>query len=469
MEAANAKVNAAKNAQKAAGQRAAAAKQAVNKAAQEQKQAFAAEKQSKAKLANAGKAFAALQSKCKANPAPKCAKKLEQAQKTLEAAKEEAKSAAQTVHLAAMKTQLAKQAESDASAALNQANEAVAHHQKVLEEKKDRLKAAQASAHKANAVMDKMKDKLERYEREERVSKERLVKAGLGERERKDKQAKEVASKKAESEQKQKAGANTREEEIKYKSAMERRTKESTMKKEKSDKVKERADKVVEKETKEKATEKQQKQKEIANKQAIARLNQLRDRYSAEAADKTKWPPVCLSTEANKEYMPQASPPDPYLFKILNDLLEAQKKNGGGMIQNRWTQKNDDSSTPKTADQKMAEFQKDNNIDDAPGCVGANTWRALLCPMPLTTAMCHTELACVLALQTLLFRWVPAGRKTGRYCKQTMNQMRVFQRLYNLDPHGNTYEQDFITLARRNEARTDGHGEVPPAWAKKPQ
>merc|ERR1712195_437145 len=187
---ANRKATEAK-AQKAAGQRAAAAKQAVNKAAQEQKQALAAEKQSKAKLANAGKALVALQSKCKANPSPECAKKLEQAQITLEAAKEGVKLAVQAVHLAAMKTQLAKQADSDASAALNQANEAVAHHQKVLEEKKDRLKTAQARADKANAVMDKMKDKLERYEREERVAKEKLVKAGLGERERKDKQAKE--------------------------------------------------------------------------------------------------------------------------------------------------------------------------------------------------------------------------------------------------------------------------------------
>merc|ERR1711998_731410 len=154
---------------------------------------------------------------------------------------------------------------------------------------------------------------------------------------------------------------------------------------------------------------------------------------------------------------------DPLIFQVLNDLLEKQTKAGyqaGGVAVQV------DSQKQAEMVQKLETFQQENGVDDAPACVGTNTWRALLCPLPLTTKMCHTELPCVLALQTLLFKWIPAGRRTGRYCKQTMNQMRIFQRLYKLDPNGNTKEIDFITLVRRIGWRTQGHdgkGEVPPA------
>jgi len=123
----------------------------------------------------------------------------------------------------------------------------------------------------------------------------------------------------------------------------------------------------------------------------------------------------------------------------------------------------DYDGVPDNAVSQLAKFQDTKHVNDVPGCAGENTWRAMFanCPFPMTTALCHEPRACVLALQKILFRWVPDGKHTARFCKQTKIQVEKFQRRtisnpmdgVSLNPSGKIKELDFLTLLRRSGIR----------------
>jgi len=234
--------------------------------------------------------------------------------------------------------------------------------------------------------------------------------------------------------------------------------------------VKEVASKKTEKDTKVAAKEKASKAAVVVAAKKDKQKAHLRAQYAADIANPHKFPPVCMSEKARLAYAPKSPPMNSVLYEVLTILLEKHTQIGGGINARDWNLKSPAVMAKMAQMEKTLEkFQSDHNINDGLGCVGEQTWKALIaCPLPLTTAMCHIALPCVLALQTVLFKYLPEGRKNGRYCKQTMNQMRLFQRLYQLNPTGNTYELDFITALRRNGMRDSiSKGNIPPAFQPK--
>merc|ERR1711924_142440 len=170
--------------------------------------------------------------------------------------------------------------------------------------------------------------------------------------------------------------------------------------------------------------------------------------------DVKSYPVICPTQQARDEFTPASPPINLVSMDVLNNLLTSAGMPGQYAPDVPFEYKR------KATDQRLRTLQKNQNIADAPGCVGKQTWKSLFesCPWPLSTAYCHEARPCVVALQLLLYRWYPAGKVTGRFCKETQIQMTSFQRKTQADPLGGVQlfasgtcsELDFVTLLRRN-------------------
>jgi len=331
----------------------------------------------------------------------------------------------------------------------------------------EQTKAAE-SVRKAMAALKRISDRCNHYQAEEQKAKEQAQKAAekarLGEREKKSKGAMEKAQKQKNEELMKKANAKTMEQERKFKASLEARKKEEKVKaaeqKNKQEvqekKQKEIAKKELEKRTKEEKVKQVAKKKadEIAEKQRLVRLRKM---YAEQQGNGKKFPVVCVTEDQREKYSPASPPVNSVILTVLNELLTQMKESGHYPAGTGFPQAKDNVSN------RLKDFQKRNNIDDAAGCVSKNTWRALMatCPFPMTMALCHEPRACVLAVQKVLFRWLPDGKYTARFCKQTKIQVMKFQRRtqsypmdgVTLNPSGKVFELDFITLLRRHGVR----------------
>jgi len=204
----------------------------------------------------------------------------------------------------------------------------------------------------------------------------------------------------------------------------------------------------------------------------VARTKRLRAQYKKnQAAAKTDFPVVCVTEPARAFYAPNSPQIDSMMLGVFNELLKQMKVTG------HYPQGTSFPAAQENVDGRLTSFQKANNIDDALGCVGPGTWRKLMstCPYPMSITLCHEARACVLAIQILMYRWLPEGKRTGRFCKQMQLQTQKFQRRTEsfpmdgatLYPSGAINEVDLITLIRRHGIRAKrGHKPVVPKVQK---
>jgi len=219
-----------------------------------------------------------------------------------------------------------------------------------------------------------------------------------------------------------------------------KRKAEKAKKSEKQAKIDEKAAK-AEKKTKEKA---RKVHRELLSKQYV-KINQ----------DWKEYPVVCTDEKMRAQYSQTSPPVNNPMLSVLNELMDGMKMPGRGAPNLAFP------AQVAATNQRLKNFQDQKNIDDIAGCAGPRTWRMLMCKFPMSMALCHEARACVLALQILLYRWNPAGVKTGRYCKQTQVEISRFQRETQFNPMGGvtvfpsgiTNELDMITLIRRNGIR----------------
>merc|ERR1712070_50323 len=201
-----------------------------------------------------------------------------------------------------------------------------------------------------------------------------------------------------------------------------------------------------------KITEK--KKKTDAEKVLKERTVKWKSKYSAAANNQQEWPTICPKETARTEFAPSATPTNSYLNDVINNLLTEAGTMGAYPPNLSPPQKADNLDT------RIKQFQTQNGLDDAPGCVGRATWQRFFtaCPLPLTVAYCHEARKCVVAYQVLLYRFYTAGRITGRFCKETQIRTQIFQRaseankarkpnkgLVALAPTGTANELTFIT------------------------
>lgn len=331
---------------------------------------------------------------------------------------------------------------------------------------------AQAEEEKSVVTLRRLEEKCKEYEEEEKVTKEEgkkaAEKAKMNESERKTKAVTIEMEDKKDKELMEKAAANNMENERKYKMAVAARKVEQlskiTEKKNKKEQTG-KADEQSAKESKQKEVENkaadEKKKKADAEKAIKEKTVKWTARYAAATNNQKEWPTVCPMESARTEFAPAAVPTNQYLNDAINNLLTEAGSMGAYPPNLSPLQK------AQNLDTRLKQFQKQNGLDDAPGCVGRATWQRFFtaCPLPLTMAYCHEARKCVVAYQVLLYRFYTAGRITGRFCKETQIRTQIFQRaseaakarntnpnngLVALAPTGTTDEQTFITLLRTN-------------------
>jgi hypothetical protein len=198
-------------------------------------------------------------------------------------------------------------------------------------------------------------------------------------------------------------------------------------------------------------TQKEQTKKEKARK---ALINGATAAYANDALDPEAFPIVCPVDADRQKYSPLSKPINLIMIKTINALLE---QNGiGGQI----SPTEPFAAQAESTKQRTIQFQQKAGLKDVPGCLSKLTWLGLLktCPFPLQTNYCHEYRPCVLAYQTMLYAFYPAGKLTGRFCKETQIQTTIFQRrtqnddkiVNKLQASGQAQERDFITLMRVN-------------------
>lgn len=249
---------------------------------------------------------------------------------------------------------------------------------------------------------------------------------------------------------------------------MEAKRKEALAKGEERTRKKERRTKVAEQDAKEKSKKvaaskvieeqkkviEEQKAEKEAEKGTKVHEQVLTSQYAADQLDVKSYPVVCPTEEARIKYAPASPPINAIMMDVLNNLLAAAGEGEQYPPDFTFEQKR------TSVNQRLLALQTDGRIDDAPGCAGRESWRKLFssCPFPVSTAYCHEARPCVAALQILLYRWYPAGKVTGKFCKETQIQMTAFQRKTQATPLGGVQlfasgtcsELDFVTLLRRN-------------------
>jgi len=305
---------------------------------------------------------------------------------------------------------------------------------------------------------EKLLAKCDSYKKEAKQAQEEgakaAAKANLNENESKTKKVTKEAIKKKDKELMEKAGTTRMKNERKYKTSLEARKKEQ-LSKDAMKKVETARINKIQKEAK------IEEQKEAAAAEAIAEKKKFAkmaaaatSRYAADALDPKAFPVVCMRSADRLEYAPLSSPVSKVMLKVINALLEQAQIKGAISPAAPWQEQRESTKL------RITKFQKSAGIQDMPGCLSKPSWDGLMrsCPFPLGTNYCHEYRPCVLAFQIMLYAYYPAGKTTGRFCKETQIQLTKFQRLTQSDAtittklfaSGQAQSLDFITLLRQN-------------------
>lgn len=326
-------------------------------------------------------------------------------------------------------------------------------------------KRAEEDLKKSLGKMQTLLLKIAEYEKDEKKAQEVAAKAAekakLNENESKTKKATREAMTKKDKELMEKAAATNMRNERKFKMALESRKKEgltkaseTKRKHEKAQKQAELADKAAEIRTKQEQKQKAKEKTDKAERASKAHIVAWKSRYAAAQGDAKQWPTMCPNTTTAATVVQIAPPVNGLCLDVINELLSEDGASGHYAPDMPAPQKR------ASQEKRIEAFQEVKHIDDAPGCVGKATFQEIFksCPFPLSTKYCHQPRPCVRALQVLLYRWYPAGKITGRFCKETQVQTMMFQRRtisdpgpggVSLFPSGIVNELDFITLLRR--------------------